>query len=369
MDPAAVTRAGRPRTADGAPESLGGPGPGNPSAQQVAACDAPGVTDHPALIPYGWDGRVAALVAEVLHPGCVPARVVRVELDRCIVVADDGEHPARARALPAVGDWVAARVTADDTAVAAVAPRWSELARRDPDGRTQVLAADVDLVLVTAPVDRLSPARVERETAIAWDSGARPVVLVTKCDLAPGGLVDDLRRRLVGVDVVATSVVTGDGVDEVRAALRPARTAVLLGPSGGGKSSLANRLLGGERLATGAVRPGDRRGRHTTTARQLLVVPSGGVLIDTPGLRSLSLPADHGGVAAAFPDVEALAAGAGSTTAGTRRSRGALSWPRSPETGSTASAWQATGSWRGSSNSRPGATTRWRRGRASGRGG
>jgi len=170
-----------------------------------------------------------------------------------------------------------------------------------------VLAADVDLVLVTAPVDRLSPARVERETAIAWDSGARPFVLVTKCDLAPEGLVDELRRRLVGVDVVATSVVTGDGVDEVRAALRPARTAVLLGPSGGGKSSLANRLLDREWLATGAMRPSDRRGRHTTTARHLLVVPSGGVLIDTPGLRSLSLPADHGGVAAAFPDVEALA--------------------------------------------------------------
>jgi ribosome biogenesis GTPase len=162
-------------------------------------------------------------------------------------------------------------------------------------------------VFVTAPADRLSPARVEREIALAWDSGARPIVLATKGDVAPVGLVEALRHRLVGVDVVATSTVTGEGMDAVVAALQPARTAVLLGPSGAGKSSLANALLGADLIPTTEVRAGDHRGRHTTSTRQMFVVPSGGVLIDTPGLRSLALPTDHGGVAAAFPDIEALA--------------------------------------------------------------
>ena len=142
---------------------------------------------------------------------------------------------------------------------------------------------------------------------MGWDSGARPVVLLTKYDLAPDGLEDELRNRVLGVDVIVTSTVTGEGVDDVRAQLQPARSGVLLGPSGAGKSSLANALLGGEQLATRAVRAHDHRGRHTTAARQLLVVPTGGVLIDTPGLRSLALAMDHGGVAATFPDIEELA--------------------------------------------------------------
>ena len=234
--------------------------------------------------------------------------MARVDVDSCVVATASGDHRARAVPLPAVGDWVLV-ATGDAPAVVAVAPRWSALARRGPDGSTQVLAANVDLVLVTAPADRLSPARVERETALAWDGGARPVVLLTKHDLAPPGLLDDLGDRLVGVDVVPVSTVTGEGLDRVAALLRPHRTAVLLGPSGAGKSSLTNALLGHGRLPTGEVRAADHRGRHTTTARQLLAVPGGGLLIDTPGLRSLGLAGDHGGVAAAFPEVEALAAG------------------------------------------------------------
>jgi ribosome biogenesis GTPase len=260
----------------------------------------------PSLVPLGWDDRVAQRIAEVAVPDCVPARVVRVDLDSCTIATGHGDHRDRTRMLPAVGDWVMASIRGE-AAVAAVARRWSELARRGPTGLTQVLAANVDLVFVTAPADRLSPARVERETAIAWDSGARPVVLLTKCDLAQPGLVDELGARLNGVEVVAVSTVTGEGAEEVAAALRPSRTAVLMGPSGAGKSSLTNLLLGRELLATGPVRAGDRRGRHVTSARELFVVPSGGVLIDTPGLRSLSPAADHGGVAAAFPDIEALA--------------------------------------------------------------
>jgi ribosome biogenesis GTPase len=262
-----------------------------------------------ALVRLGWDDRVRALYAQIDEPGLVPGRVIRVERVACVVSTADGERLATAPTLPAVGDWAAVEVGADHAVVRGVVERWSALARQDPLGdRVQVLAANVDLVIVTAPTDRPSAARVEREIVIAWDSGARPLVVVTKADLDTTGHVDELRARLVGVDVIATSVRTGAGVDEVAAALQPRRTAVLLGPSGAGKSSLANALLGEERLATAAVRDIDARGRHTTTTRDLVPVPSGGVLIDTPGLRSLGLAGDGAGLSAGFEDIGELAA-------------------------------------------------------------
>jgi ribosome biogenesis GTPase len=210
-----------------------------------------------------------------------------------------------AQVLPAVGDWVAAA----GSVVVAVVPQWSALTRADPAGNgLQVLAANVDVVAITAPADRLSPARVERELAAAWDSGAQPLVILTKADLADPTTAENLATRLVGADVIATSAATGAGVDEFRRRLQPCRTAVLLGPSGAGKSTLANALLGEDILATGDVRDGDRRGRHTTTSRQLVAVPGGGVLIDTPGLRSLAL-AGEVEIGQAFPEIEALAGG------------------------------------------------------------
>jgi ribosome biogenesis GTPase len=259
-----------------------------------------------ALSAFGWTDRVLALFNEVADSTHEPARVVRVERSAFAAVFADGfERLLQASVLPAVGDWIA---TMGD-AVQGVLPRWSELARADPSGAgAQVLAANMDLVLITAPADRLNPARVERELTVAWDSGAQPVVVLTKCDLADEPGVAHLSERLLGVDVIGTSATTGRGVQELGERLRPASTAVLLGPSGAGKSTLANALLGTETLATGAVRDGDRRGRHTTTSRQLVAVPGGGVLIDTPGLRSLGLAGDlH--VEAAFPDIEALAGG------------------------------------------------------------
>ncbi|MBA2624622.1 MAG: ribosome small subunit-dependent GTPase A [Acidimicrobiia bacterium] len=257
-----------------------------------------------ALVPLGWDDRVAALWSTIDVADAVPARVVRVERSACVVAAPDGDHVARAPTLPAVGDWVALL----DDAVVGMVERWSSLARGDPMGEHQVLAANLDFVFVTAPADRLRAARVDREVAMAWEGGARPIVLVTKADLADGPEVEALRERLVGVDVVATSGVTGEGVDALSDMLRPHRTAALLGPSGAGKSTLANVLLGEDRLAVGDVRAGDHRGRHTTTSRQLVVVPAGGVLVDTPGLRSLALVSGDG-VAAAFADIEALGEG------------------------------------------------------------
>jgi ribosome biogenesis GTPase len=205
----------------------------------------------------------------------------------------------------AVGDWVAL----DGDVVREVLPRWSELTRLGPDGKRQVLTTNLDLVLIAAPADRLSSARVEREVVIAWESGARPVVVLTKLDLATPGVADELACRLVTVDVIATSALVGDGVDALRAMLAHPVTAAFLGPSGAGKSTLINALLGEDRLTVGTVREDDRRGRHTTTSRRLVPLPSGGSLVDMPGLRSLGTDASDDAVSAAFPDIDELASG------------------------------------------------------------
>ncbi len=172
-----------------------------------------------------------------------------------------------------------------------------------------MIAANVDVVVAVHALDRpLRPRRLHRALAIGWDGGAVPVVALTKWDLgvAPevAGEVADL-----GVDVIAVSAVAGEGLDRLAALARPARTIAMIGESGAGKSSLVNALLGRDALTTGAVRAGDGKGRHTTTARHLVALPGGGALIDTPGIRELGLAADEGGVAAAFADVAGFADG------------------------------------------------------------
>ena len=263
-----------------------------------------------ALAPIGWSERVAALFSLHDEPGVAPARVVRVERGAFTAVTPAGVVTIRSGPPVAVGDWLAIQVGGpDDARLIAVLQCWSELARLDPDGHRQVLAANVDIVFIAAPADRLSPARVERELVIAWDSGARPVVLLTKSDLAAPDQQASLEARLSGVELIATSATTGTGVDQIRTLMAGGLTAVLLGPSGAGKSSLLNALMPGADLAVGAVREGDHRGRHTTTQRELFALPSGGTVIDMPGLRSLALDADGAAVSAAFRDVEVLAAG------------------------------------------------------------
>ncbi|MEO7836875.1 MAG: ribosome small subunit-dependent GTPase A [Acidimicrobiales bacterium] len=208
--------------------------------------------------------------------------------------------------LPATGDWVVVRLEPRPS-VEHILPRSSTLERAG-----QVLAANVDVVLVVAALDRpLNLNRLERELVLAWDSGAQPVVVLTKADASPDAAMSakTVAARAVGVEVILTSATTGEGVDDVAAQLRPNRSGVLLGPSGAGKSTLVNRLLRGGTEATGEVREGDHKGRHTTSSRHLLVVPGGGVLIDTPGLRSVGLAGAEGGVSMTFPDVEEMAQG------------------------------------------------------------
>jgi len=273
------------------------------------------------LVAYGWDDRVAARFADVEGEGWVPGRAVRVErapakqgfVAAAVVRTEDDEVLAMSTGeLLAVGDWVAVRIVDHETTlIHAVLPRWSALTRQDPgaENAEQVLAANVDTVLIVAPLDRLRIARIERELLVAWESGARPVVVLSKADVVDDAdtIGADLERRLAGADVVITSARSGEGVGRVSELLRPNLTAVLFGPSGAGKSTLANALLGEDVLATGEVRAADHRGRHTTTSRQLVPLPAGGVLIDTPGIRSISVWGGEEGLSAAFADVEDLA--------------------------------------------------------------
>lgn len=203
---------------------------------------------------------------------------------------------------PVVGDHVLIadgdRQGAGDgtTRIHAVLPRRSLLRRGAADGssRAQPLAANVDVAFVVVPLDRPpNPRRIEREVTLVWESGARPVLVLTKADLCD----DPIEATAIagaaapGVELVALSVVDGTGLDLLTPFLAPGATVVLLGASGAGKSTLANHLLGAERLRTGGLR-GDGAGRHTTTHRELFALPGGAFLVDTPGLRALALTAD-----------------------------------------------------------------------------
>jgi ribosome biogenesis GTPase len=281
------------------------------------------------LAAYGWDGRVAARFTSLDLPHVFdpePGRVVRVDRGSCTVATADGLRRADPRALasrragldvtPATGDWVALVDDKDaGCAVVGVVPRWSVISRKDPDARVtaeQVLASNVDVLAVVCALDRpLARNRLERMLVVAWESGAAPVAVLTKADVAPDvahAIADAQEAAGLAVPVHTTSAVSGEGLDAVRALLHPCRTLAFIGPSGAGKSSLVNALVGAAVQATNAVREADRRGRHTTTARDLVPVPTGGVLLDTPGLRSLPLWDATSGVAATFADIEVLAA-------------------------------------------------------------
>ena len=242
--------------------------------------------------------------------GTRPARVVRVDRSAYDVLTEDG--PARLNALPAsevtVGDWLA--VT--DDGGWALLPRTSLLVRGASSGvsRTQPLAANVDVVLVVASLSVPIPVRrIERLLTLAWESGAAPVVVLTKADLHPDpeSAVRDLEPHAPGAPIVVTSAVEGD-VGALAPYAQPGTTLVLLGASGAGKSTVVNALAGATVMDTGDVRGVDGKGRHTTTHRELVVLPSGAVVIDTPGLRGVALAGSEEGLALAFSDVEELAA-------------------------------------------------------------
>lgn len=273
------------------------------------------------LTALGWDHRWISALADLGDPVLWPARVSRVDRGACTAMTGSAEiRIVTERDVEvAVGDWVGvAGSAADRTArIAAVLPRRAALRRTRPTkgAGAKVVAANIDTVFVCDALDgSLSPRHLERFLALAWQSGATPVVVITKSDAVPLEGVTDIvsaaRAMAREVGVVVVSSRTGDGVLALEAYLVPGRTVALLGLSGAGKSTLANLLAGAEILATGAVR-GDGSGRHTTTHRELVVLPRGGLLIDTPGMRALSVLGAGDGVEQAFGDVEALAADCG----------------------------------------------------------
>jgi ribosome biogenesis GTPase len=212
--------------------------------------------------------------------------------------------------MPAVGDWVAVcDAPGGRAAIEAVLPRRTRFSRKTPwlKAEEHILVANVDTLFLVAGLDQdFNPRRMERYLTAAWDSGADPVVVLTKLDLCEDlRKLDEAAAVAIGVPVLAVSNVTGHGLDEVRSLLRPARTFALLGSSGTGKSPLVNRLAGRTLMTTGDPRR-DGRGRHTTRHRQLLVLPDGSTLVDTPGLRELQIW--EGDVDSAFADVAELAA-------------------------------------------------------------
>jgi ribosome biogenesis GTPase len=243
---------------------------------------------HP-LSRLGWRPELQGHLGD---PSLIPARVTA--LDRGSVLVDAGHGAWRAplagrlrrtAAMPATGDFVAAL---PDGPVRAVLPRRGVIARRVEGGRPQVLAANVDLALLaTSPNRDLNPRRLARFLAITARGEVQAVVLLTKADLVadPDGVAAEVQAGLDGTPVLPVSALDGRGVDAVRALLEPRRTAVLLGTSGVGKSTLLNVLLGEQRQATKPIRAGDDRGRHATVRRELVPLPGGALLIDTPGLR------------------------------------------------------------------------------------
>jgi len=273
---------------------------------------------------YGWSDALRQQFQPHADEGLEPARVIVQRRGLYEVAAACGElaatlagklaREADEGGYPVTGDWVAivARPGEGAATIHRVLPRSSTFVRRaaGPGApRGQVVAANADLALLVASLNgELNVRRIERYLAAAWESGASPVIVLTKADDC-----DDVAARKAeveaiafGVPVHAISALSGEGLEDLRARLAPGKTAVLLGSSGVGKSTLVNALAGAERMETRAISVDGQRGRHTTTHRELVLLPSGALILDTPGMRELGLWDAGAGVASAFTDVEEL---------------------------------------------------------------
>lgn len=262
--------------------------------------------DSTLLVDDSHDEQNVARVVSLIRGH---ARVHDGARERAAVIA------GRLRGAPAVGDFVVLEDPAADPArIVALLERRTLLTRRAAGEQTreQVVAANVDIVGIVEPLDRApNLRRIERGVTLAEAAGAMPIVVLTKADAVadPAAARAAVTAAVPLVEVVVLSARTGAGLDALAALMAPASTTVLLGPSGVGKSTLLNELIGEDLQATAEVRAGDRKGRHTTTSRELFVLPSGAMLIDTPGTRELGLTGDEDDVDAAFADVARLAAG------------------------------------------------------------
>jgi len=270
------------------------------------------------LWSLGWDGWFQERFALFAREGFAPARIIADFGAEYLL--HDGEESLRAAAgrhlrndggrLPAVGDWVALRHREPVATIHGWVERKTAFSRKVAwiESKEQVLAANVDVAFVVASAQDVNARRIERYLTMAWQSGALPVIVVTKSDVADSA--DDLRSEIeaiaMGTPIIVTSAVTGEGVESLAGQLRPARTGVLLGPSGVGKSTLINRMAGADVMKTRTVhRSGE--GRHMTSHRELIQLPAGGMIIDTPGLREAQLWTGDEGLENLFEDVERVA--------------------------------------------------------------
>jgi ribosome biogenesis GTPase / thiamine phosphate phosphatase len=272
------------------------------------------------LAMLGWDPYFEEKFKPYAEDGYVPARVTADFGAEYLV--QDADGPTRASAgrhlrndgllLPAVGDWVAVLHREPVSSVHGVVERRTVFSRKvsSNESKEQVLAANVDVAFVVAAATDVNARRIERYLTIAWQSGAIPIVLMTKADVVESP--DDLRAELeavsMGTPVLVTSSITGQGMEDITAHLQPARTGVLLGPSGAGKSTLINYIVGADVMRTRQIHH-TGEGRHMTSHRQLVQLPGGGMIIDTPGLREAQLWEGEDGLANLFEDIEALALG------------------------------------------------------------
>lgn len=274
------------------------------------------------LEAYGWSPELDAQFASVADASWVPGRVVRVDRGRCDVVVADGDTEVTVvhadtgpvadpdpMKMPCTGDWVAVQAGAAGTYVQALLPRRTAMVRSSASQRSegQVLAANIDTIGVVVALDTEPDlGRIERFLALAWESGAQPVMILTKSDLAEDadGVRETVEQASPGVDVLVVSATTDDGMDILAAVLTG--TSVLVGQSGAGKSTIANVLMGRSVMETRQTR-GDGKGRHTTTTRELMPLPGGGVLIDTPGIRGVGLYDAADGLQQTFSEIEQLA--------------------------------------------------------------
>ncbi len=286
------------------------------------------------LEQLGWHTFFSDAFAGYEGQDLIPGRVIRCERNQWTVATTDAERPATiigkvrfsglVEDIPTVGDWVAV-LPDEDTGtgiIHAVLPRRTRVSRKavssgglpESGGRSdeQLLAANIDYLFIVAGLDNdFNVRRIERYLLTAYEGGTTPVIVLNKTDVC-----EDVERRVLevqpsapGVDILRVSAATGEGMEQFKTYLRVGKTGALVGSSGTGKSTIINRLLGFEKQATTAVRNGDSRGRHTTTRRELIVLPSGGILIDSPGMRELQIWVGQETMKKAFADIESLAEG------------------------------------------------------------
>ena len=273
------------------------------------------------LESIGYDIQLAKALEELDLEGVQPGRVVWQSAFSYRVQCSDSEMPAeptgkvKAADLPAVGDWVAVRPpsSGDVGSILAILPRKSAFSR-NAAGRTvneQVVASNIDEVLIVTDLDQdFNLRRIERYITLVYNSGAGPVIVLNKTDLAADveAVVAQTEAVSPGIPVYAISAEESIGIEQLEKHLGTGRTVAFLGSSGVGKSTIINRILGVDRMEVGEVRDADGKGKHTTTHRELVILPGGGAVIDTPGMREIQVWGDEEGLADAFPEIDDLAA-------------------------------------------------------------